>query len=112
MGTNFKGLGALRTAASLLKKPEHDLARMDTQPGEEYVAFDFFVTAEHLPDWVTAGEEPTANGIRSNVPLLKIVSHIASGAKHFHTRCTTRKSISNLEDTGYAIDYADDHLEE
>ena len=48
MGTNFKGLGALRTAASLLKKPEHDLARMDTQPGEEYVAFDFFVTAEHL----------------------------------------------------------------
>jgi len=70
--------GDLLNTTNLLAKVEHDLERLRRNPTDAYAAFDFFVTAEHLPDW--AGS-PT--GFRSSNPLLRVVSHVANGAKHF-----------------------------
>jgi hypothetical protein len=75
----MKGAWRLETAADLLRKLEHDFERMRGSPGDAYAAFDFFVTAEHLPEWT----DPKCQHLRKDTPLLAVVSHIANNAKHF-----------------------------
>ncbi len=43
----------LITPKYLLRKLEHDYARVQRNPRDTYAAFDFFVTAEHMVDWVS-----------------------------------------------------------
>lgn len=51
----MKGLFQLQTAHELLAKLRHDHERLREAPNDAYVAFDFFVTAEHMLDWVYPG---------------------------------------------------------
>jgi len=56
----MKGLFQLQTARDLLAKLGHDYERLRNSPNDAYVAFDFFVTAEHILDWLHPGwQEPT-----------------------------------------------------
>jgi hypothetical protein len=67
----------LTTPLQLFQKMQSDLAALMTSGQDARIAFNFFVTAEHLPDWL---------GLRSEVKkhaLLRVVSHLANGAKHF-----------------------------
>ncbi len=48
----FRGFFALRTPQDLLAKLRHDHARLVDNPIDSYAAFDFFVTANHLVDWI------------------------------------------------------------
>jgi hypothetical protein len=85
--------GELRSPRDLLRKLEHDLARMTSASSDQYAAFDFFVTADSLVDWSWPNhtEDPALNSenrvVRSQVrkfePLPRIAAHIANGAKHF-----------------------------
>ncbi|MEJ7605694.1 MAG: hypothetical protein WKF37_05380 [Bryobacteraceae bacterium] len=82
-----KGAFSLQCPEDLLKKLEHDLGRLHANPLDQYAAFDFVVTAEHMLDWVYP-DHPQSNWKRraeerNNSKLLQITSHIASGAKHF-----------------------------
>lgn len=87
----FQGLTKeLQTPKNLLAKLQFDFARIKANPLDVYAAFDFFVTAEHVPDWV--GDKP----IKSREPLLKVVSHIANGAKHFRATKPKHKSVENV----------------
>ena len=87
----FKGLTKkLQTAKDLLDKLKFDFARIKANPLDVYAAFDFFVTAEHVPDWF--GDK----SIKSREPLLKVVSHIANGAKHFRATPSKHKSVENV----------------
>jgi hypothetical protein len=81
----------LQNPADLLKKLKFDLARLERAPADSYVAFDFFVTAEHLPDWVGNKQ------VKSENEILKVVSHIANGAKHFKVRDKRHKSVTSVE---------------
>jgi hypothetical protein len=54
--SNFKGFASMVCAADLLVKMQYDLSRMEQEPADPYPAFDFFVTAEHLLDWLWPGE--------------------------------------------------------
>jgi len=45
-----QGFGELRLPADLLRKLRHDFERMKMSPQDQYAAFDFFVTAEHIID--------------------------------------------------------------
>lgn len=67
----------LTTAADLFRKLEHDLATLESSGYDVYAAFNFFVTAEHLPDWIA--QRPL---IRHHA-ILRITSHLANGLKHF-----------------------------
>ncbi|MEZ7207167.1 hypothetical protein [Pseudoalteromonas sp. DY56-GL79] len=67
----------LQTPTDLLDKLKYDLGRMQDDPSNIYASFDFFVTAEHLPDWI--GDKT----IKKEYEILKVVSHLANGAKHF-----------------------------
>jgi hypothetical protein len=78
----MQGIFTLRTVADLLTKLRHDYGRIRAASHDAYAAFDFFVTAEHIPDWMglSRGER---KALRESEALLQVVSHIASGAKHF-----------------------------
>lgn len=80
------GFADLRTPTDLFRKLEHDRARMEADPSDSYAAFDFFVTAEHLLDWLLPGpsKEKDRKERRKAEEFLKITSHLANGAKHFH----------------------------
>jgi len=87
----FQGLTKeLQTPKNLLDKLQFDFARIKANPLDVYAAFDFFVTAEHVPDWV--GDK----SIKSREPLLKVVSHIANGAKHFRATAPKHKSVEDV----------------
>ena len=86
----FKGLFRLQTPRDLLTKLRHDFSRLEKDPLDEYAAFDFFVTAYHLLDWIYPDAEDEHNrDIRRQVEqdnaLLQVCSHIANGSKHFET---------------------------
>jgi hypothetical protein len=51
----FKGLFELRTATDLLAKLERDLIRLQSNRLDGDAAFDFFVTAYHMLDWLYPG---------------------------------------------------------
>ena len=87
----FQGLTKeLQTPKNLLAKLQFDFARIESNPLDVYAAFDFFVTAEHLPDWVGV------KSIKSREPLLKVVSHIANGAKHFRATDPKHNSVEDV----------------
>lgn len=87
----FQGLTPeLQTPKDLLSKLKFDFARIKLNPLDVYAAFDFFVTAEHIPDWI--GDK----SIKSSEPLLRIVSHVANGAKHFKANDPRHKSVENV----------------
>lgn len=79
-GEPMRGMFTLRTATDLLAKLRHDHSRVRKTPRDAYAAFDFFVTAEHLPEWL----DPPEKALRKSEPLLRVVSHLANGAKHIH----------------------------
>jgi hypothetical protein len=80
-----------------VRKLEADLDRFQSAPSvsceAQYAAYDFFVTAEHIPDWISALTGQSKGSLR-NYPDGALVSHIANGAKHFRvdpSRHTTVK---------------------
>ena len=114
--SNFKGFAELRAPQDLVKKLEYDLARVLNSPQDEYAAFDFFVTAEHIVDWIYPHSRNEREEIRSRLPILKITSHLANGVKHFEATSKHHQSVKTVEKTRYAETgyveegYFEDHL--
>jgi hypothetical protein len=79
------GVFDLQNPADLFAKLGRELARLENAPNDVDHAFNFFVTAEHMLDWrfPDPGGKSTRAAWRKREPLLQLVSHIASGAKHF-----------------------------
>ena len=82
----------------LFDKLAHDYQLFLDDPVDSYRAYNFFVTAEHLPDWI--GDVDIKHG---NI-FLRICSHLATGAKHFKV---TNKKKNSVETTTVDI-YAED----
>jgi hypothetical protein len=80
----------LQTPKDLLDKLKYDFEQIKAKPNDVYAAFNFFVTAEHVPDWV--GDK----SIKNEIPLLRVVSHIANGAKHFQATDSRHKSVEEI----------------
>ena len=93
------GFGRLQTPEHLLGKLRHDYSRIQQEPGDEYAAFDFFVTAEHLLDWLWPGQinRSRREQFRSSDPLLEVTSHIASGVKHFVAEAKHHQSVGHAD---------------
>jgi hypothetical protein len=88
--TQPTGLFDLQQPKDLLRKLGHDFDRLKASPLDPYPAFDFFVTARHIPDWLYPDSQDKNNWKkRSNLmktnPLLRICAHIADGSKHFQS---------------------------
>lgn len=79
------GVWNLTSPADLLRKPEVDLARMKAAPRDARPAFDFFVTAFHISDWLQPHDGAKRRTMIAGSPLLIIAGAIANGSKHFNT---------------------------
>lgn len=90
-----KGFFDLQTAVDLLGKLEREFRRMQAAPLDVDHAFNFFVTAEHLLDWLYPGRENrrVREKARTGHYLLALVSHIANGSKHFQAEAAHHQSM-------------------
>ena len=91
----------LTSPAHLFQKMESDLATLAASGSDSRLAFNFFVTAEHLPDWLQQREL-----VRKHA-LLRVVSHLANGAKHFTLDPKRHNSVDATSRDTYAEDYAE-----
>lgn len=95
----MKGLFQLRTVDDLLAKLRHDHQRLQQAPNDAYVAFDFFVTAEHMLDWRYPGSsgKNQRSAERNSQLILQIVSHLATGAKHMVPEDPRHTSVQHAD---------------
>lgn len=93
----FQGLFALKTSEDLLEKLRREYERLNQSPIDSDIAFNFFVTAEHLIDWVYHGQinKNKRTNLRDNDVLLQVCSHIANGSKHFVAESKHHKTVSD-----------------
>ena len=96
------GVFTLSSPRDLFEKLRHDLEELAAKPDNPYLAFNFVVTAEHMLDWVHPGpaNEKIRRARRDSEPLLALISHLASGAKHFAFLLPHHKAV---EDRGSEI---------
>ena len=84
--SQLDGFFSLRTPRDLLSKLEADFTRLRAaDPASidaQYAAFDFFVTAKHLPDWLSRSIGGSLTQHRAYAEGA-LISHVANGAKHF-----------------------------
>ncbi len=75
----IEGSFEVKDANDLLAKLRWELDNLRQNPLDSRVAFNFFVTAEHIPDWLCSFGH-------KNQLLPRICSHLANGAKHFRPK--------------------------
>jgi hypothetical protein len=95
----YSGLFKLQKAEDLLGKLRHDFGRIESNRLDEYAAFDFFITAHHMKDWLKAYPR---NAKRQQYEhqassLLKVCSHLANGSKHFKANPKRHKSVEDTK---------------
>lgn len=99
--SKFDGFGEIRRPIDLVRKLEYDFERINHSPQDQHAAFDFFVTAEHIIDWLYPDSKKCREELRSSSALLRITSHIANGAKHFEAKARHHKSVVGVEKNRY-----------
>ena len=80
---NNKGFIELNSVSDYWEKLLFDYQELKKNNENTYNAFNFFVTAYHLLDWIFEGEYPKERTELNKVSVLKICNHIANGIKHF-----------------------------
>lgn len=70
------GIFDLRSPLDMLKKAIHDIERLRNNPLDTYAAFDFFVTARHIPDWLRRTE------LFNHHIELRVCRHLGDSSKH------------------------------
>ncbi len=94
--THFEGFFELKTPPDLFQKLRREYDRLEKAPTDQDAAFNFFVTAEHLLDWLYPNDKKKRDTEREGNILLQVCSHIANGAKHFKA---TAKRHTSVKDT-------------
>jgi hypothetical protein len=102
----MEGLFDLQTPEHLLHKLEWEYAQWQGDPLNTYRAWNFFVTAEHLPDWLARAGPKLLQGFgihafKRDKPLLRICSHLASGGRHFRPRADHTSVAATRQRLGY-----------
>ena len=99
--SQFVGVYKLQTTDELLQKLQYDYNRLLASPRSTFVyaAFDFFVTAYHMLDWVFPGDDKAQDraNFKKNNPIIKVCAHIANNAKHFRATNSQNYSVQHLD---------------
>lgn len=82
----------METPEDLFSKLKWELEKFREDPANPWLAFNFFVTAEHLPDWIKE------KSLRKNEAILRVCSHLANGGKHFEVN--RHSSVSSTAKDG------------
>jgi hypothetical protein len=95
---NNKGFIELKSVSDYWKKLLFDYTELKKRDNDTYIAFNFFVTAYHLLDWVFEGNYSDERTELNKEPILKICSHIANGIKHFEPK--RHNSVKKIKKKG------------
>ncbi|MEX0812077.1 MAG: hypothetical protein WD048_07650 [Chitinophagales bacterium] len=98
---NSRGFIELYTVNDYWKKLEFDFANLTKNKDDVYLAFNFFVTAYHLIDWVFQGRYSNDRAKLNSKPILRLCNHIASGIKHFAVDSQRHKSVREIKKNRY-----------
>jgi hypothetical protein len=98
-----KGLFHLQSPKQLLEKLRHDFARLKEDPVDAYAAFDFFVTARHMPEWLYPDDPAKCKVLFDEHVLLRVCRHIAEGSKHFRAKDPRHNTVKDLSNRGGAF---------
>jgi hypothetical protein len=94
------GFFTLRTPSDLLDKLEADFNRLQSADAvskeAQYAAYDFFVTANHIVDWLSMFSGDRKAQLRTYKDGT-LVSHIANGVKHFRVDVNRHRVVSDTE---------------
>jgi hypothetical protein len=93
----YSGLFKLQTANDLLGKLRHDLGRIENDWLDQYAAFDFFITAFHVVDWLYPGDAKRQRAEIQGSPLLQVCSHLANRSKHFQATDPQHRSVTDTK---------------
>ena len=96
----FQGFFELKTAQDLLDKLNREYTQLQTSPLNQDIAFNFFITAEHITDWLHPGNSSNRTTLRKSSIYLQVCSHIANGAKHFKATKPHHTSVSDTSLNG------------
>jgi hypothetical protein len=94
------GIFQLSKPRDLLDKLAREIERMRLAPDDADHAFNFFVTAESLVDWLHPGDPKAQRTLRESDALLMAVSHVASSAKHYDKLYSYHQSIESTHVAG------------
>jgi hypothetical protein len=74
----MKGTFELKTPQDLLEKLRFDLSQLTNDPTNTYLAFNFFVTALHMTDWLYPGNSNRTrrDDLENSSILLQVPSHV------------------------------------
>ena len=91
------GAFTLNDSLDLLEKLESDYQLLSRERGNAYLAFNFFVTAEHMLDWIYPGyaNKSKRRSERESEIVLQVCSHLANGAKHFIAEARHHNTVSD-----------------
>lgn len=98
----MEGFFTLNSAADLREKLRRDLAKLRAAPTNIDSALNFFITAEHMADWVHPGKAGRAarEALRDSSLLLQVCSHLANGGKHFRVEAKHHDSVARTRRVG------------
>lgn len=77
------GVSTLNTATDLLAKLDRDLTQLRRSPTDADACFNFFVTADQLPEWHFSRDPERVAEFRRQHSLARACSKIASGSMRF-----------------------------
>jgi hypothetical protein len=96
----YSGFFELKTPHDLLAKLRRDFKRIESSNRlDADPAFDFFVAAHHMLDWVypgDSGKEARRKEVQAS-PLLQVCSHLANGSKHFQAKSEIHKAVADTQ---------------
>jgi hypothetical protein len=83
----MQGLSVLKTFQDLRQKLEREYARLLAHPTDADMAWNFFVTADHLPDYALHTQPKVLGGksikkFKRDNPLTHVCENLSNGAKH------------------------------
>ena len=102
----MKGIFELNTPSDLLAKLERDYVKLCEDPLNVDAAFNYFVTASCMVDWVYPDQEKARDqkesrtSLRNSNLILQICDDVATGAKHFTAKASHHKSVSETKHRG------------
>lgn len=101
-----QGFFELKTAQDLLGKLKREFTQLQRSPLNQDVAFNLFITAEHISDWLYPGymNKTQRESLRGSNVHLQVCSHIANGLKHFKVEAKHHKSVSGTSIAQGAFD--------
>jgi hypothetical protein len=108
-----QGVFNLLTPKDLLGKLSHDMERLEADWLSQYAAFDFFITAHHLHEWLRKSRRSREGRRYEKLGggLQRICEQIANGSKHFLPKPEQNPDVAEtrLHEGPFSQDFSEEH---